>query len=82
MAGCLRTDQRRREQLTSGGKAMRYQPEWSADGKRIAFSDKDGRLFVVTVADKSITEVAQSQGGAIRDYEWSPDGELSGVQHG
>src|ERR1039457_7539777 len=32
------------EQLTTGGKAMRYQPAWSADGQRIAFGDKDGVL--------------------------------------
>src|SRR6185503_8012532 len=40
------------QQITTGGKAMRYQPEWSADGKRLAFSDKDGKLYVVTLADK------------------------------
>lgn len=62
------------EQLTTGGKAMRYAPEWSADGKRIAFSDKDGGLYVATIAGKSVVEVARSNGGAIRDYEWSPSG--------
>jgi len=30
-------------QITKGGSAMRYQPQWSADGKRIAFVIKTAR---------------------------------------
>ena len=61
-------------QVTTGGQAMRYQPEWSADGKRIAFGDKDGKIFVVTLADKKMTEIVDAPRGAIRDYVWSPSG--------
>ncbi len=61
-------------QITQGGTAMRYQPEWSADGKRIAFSDKDGKLFVVTLADRKLTQIADSPRGQIRDHAWSPRG--------
>lgn len=62
------------EQLTTGGKAMRYNPDWSPDGKYISFSDKDGKVFVLTVADKKLVEVADSRRGQVRDYRWSPKG--------
>ncbi len=62
------------EQITRGGTAMRYQPVWSADGQRIAFGDKDGKLHVVTLSDRKLTEIADSPRGQIRDYVWSPVG--------
>jgi tricorn protease len=61
-------------QITTGGTGMRYQPDWSADGKYIAFSDKDGKIFVVTLADKKATEIVDAPRGQIRDYVWSPSG--------
>ena len=62
------------EQMTHGGTAMRYSPEWAPDGKRIAFSDKDGKLYVLTLADRKVVEIADSPRGQIRDYIWSPRG--------
>jgi tricorn protease len=64
----------RPEQVTKGGEAMRYAPEWSAEGTHIAFSDKDGRLYVVALADRKTVQVADDPRGMIRDYTWSPKG--------
>jgi tricorn protease len=62
------------ERITSGGKVFRYQPKWAPDDQRIAFSDKDGKLWVINLADKKLQEIAHSVDGEIRDYEWSPGG--------
>jgi len=62
------------ERLTNGGKAMRYAPEWSADGKRIAFSDKDGRIWIYSFDDKSLKQVYDAARDQVRDYTWSPKG--------
>lgn len=60
------------EQITSGGHAQRYNPIWSSDGKKILFSDKDGRLYVLTLATKQLLQIADAADGLIQDYDWSP----------
>ena len=62
------------EQLTSEFEAMLYSPEWAPDGKRLAFSDKDGKLYVLTVANKKVALIADDEHGMIRDYAWSANG--------
>ena len=62
------------EQLTQGGQERRYGTTWSPDGERIAFHDKSGRIWVLTLADKTLREVARDKGGNAGDYTWSPDG--------
>jgi tricorn protease len=47
---------------------------WSPDSERLAFSDKDGRLYVVSVADGAEIEVADDIYGILQDQAWSPDG--------
>src|SRR4030095_294236 len=53
------------EQITRGGQAMRYIPRWAADGKRLAFGDKDGKLFILTLADRKLIEIADTPRGQI-----------------
>ncbi len=62
------------EELTHGFHAMLYQPSWAADGKHIAFSDKDGKLYVLSLDDKKVTQIAQNPRGRIPEYPWSADG--------
>jgi len=61
------------EQVTSGYKGFKYQPVWSPDSKRIAWSDKDTRLWYVDIKDKKPVEVDKGKYGEITNYAWSPD---------
>ncbi len=60
--------------LTKGNKARLYRPAWSRDGKRVAYSDKEGRIYVVTVADGKQVLVADERNYQAEDYVWSPCG--------
>jgi tricorn protease len=62
------------QQITTGGKTQRYGPSWSHDSKKIAFSDKDGKVYVLTVATKQLQQIADAPNGQIFDYDWSPKG--------
>jgi len=61
------------ERLTTDGAVMRYPPAWSPDNRRLAFGDKTGRLWVLEIATKRLTEVAHDSGGYIGDQHWSAD---------
>lgn len=61
-------------QLTDGGDMFRYAPDWAPDNTSIAFSDKEGRLWVVDVASRRTRQVADERWGQLNDYSWSPDG--------
>ena len=62
------------EAVTRGRQGMIYAPEWSAEGTHLAFSDKDGKLFVLTLAGRTLALVADDERALIRDYAWSPKG--------
>ncbi len=60
-------------QLTTTLRGMLYAPAWSPDDKRIAFSDKNGKIYVLGVDDKKLVEIADDDYGLVQDYSWSPD---------
>src|ERR1022692_4745730 len=61
------------EQITSGHKGFMFQPVWSPDGSKIAWADKDLKLWYVDVKEKKPVEVDRAKFGEITNYNWSPD---------
>lgn len=61
-------------QLSTSAPGQKTGPSWSADSKMIAFGDKDGKVYVLTVATKQIQQIADAPNGGIQDYDWSPKG--------
>ncbi len=62
------------ERLTTNGTVFRYDGTPSPDGKRLAWGDKDQRLWVMEVGKAAPVLVAESGVDDITDVEWSPDG--------
>ncbi len=61
--------------LTEGSDSWIMGPIWSPDSKRIAYSDKKNRLWMLDVKSGKKAEVDRSRFGPIRHYSFSPDGE-------
>ena len=61
------------EPITSGHKGFMLQPGWSPDSSKIAWADKDLKLWYLDVKEKKPVEVDRAKYGEITNYNWSPD---------
>ena len=65
------------EPITSGHKGFMFQPAWSPDSSKIAWADKDLKLWYVDIninsKEKKPVEVDRGKYGEITNYNWSPD---------
>jgi tricorn protease len=61
------------EAVTTGHKGFMFQPTWSPDSTKIAWADKDLKLWYVDVKAKKPVEVDRAKFGEINNYNWSPD---------
>src|SRR5271157_5890702 len=61
------------EQITSGHKGFMFQPAWSPDSTKIAWADKDLKLWYVDIKAKQPVEVDRGKYFEIHNYNWSPD---------
>jgi len=61
------------EPITRGHKGFMFQPAWSPDSSKIAWADKDLKLWYVDIKEKKPVEVDRGKYGEITNYSWSPD---------
>jgi tricorn protease len=61
------------QQVTSGHKGFMFQPQWSPDSSKIAWADKDLKLWYVDIKEKQPVEVDRGKFFEIQNYSWSPD---------
>jgi tricorn protease len=64
------------EALTSDLDVQLNPPNWAPGGKHIAFTDKDGIVYVVGVADRKLVKAAKDAFGRVGDLAWSADGQF------
>ena len=60
-------------QVTTGSDTYKYQPYWSADSKKLLWSDRKQKLQYIDIVTKTVTIVDRDTVFEIRDYAWSPD---------
>ncbi|MHB8078166.1 MAG: S41 family peptidase [Candidatus Krumholzibacteriia bacterium] len=61
-------------QVTHGAAKWRFDPRWSPDSQRLAFSDSDFDLWLVEASDGALTKVDHAPVREIDDLAWSADG--------
>ncbi len=61
------------QEITSGHKGFMFQPAWSPDSSKIAWADKDLKLWYVDLKEKKPVEVDRGKFFEIQNYAWSPD---------
>ena len=61
------------QEITSGHKGFMFQPVWSPDSTKLAWADKDLKLWYVDIKEKKPVEVDRGEYFEIHHYNWSPD---------
>ena len=62
------------EQLTKTGEVLRWVAVPSPDGKHVAHTDKNQRLFVYDVKNRKDRKIEESKVDDFEELAWSPDG--------
>jgi tricorn protease len=60
-------------QWTKFGAGFRYRPVWSPDGRRLAFADQRGAIFICDVATQEVREIDREPWAELPELAWSAD---------
>jgi tricorn protease len=66
-------ESKEKTRLTTDGHCRKFETQWSPDSKKIAFSDRDNKLYYVDIATKKQILIDHSERSGYRGYGWSPD---------
>ncbi|MFV0544107.1 MAG: PDZ domain-containing protein [Marinicella pacifica] len=61
------------KRITTDGQIWRFNPVWSPDSEKLAFSDKDHILWSVSIDGGKPKKLDSSSTNDIEHYRWSPD---------
>ena len=64
------------EALTSGLVGQLNGLVWSPDGRHLAFTDKEGIVYVLDVAGRKLAKAAKDAFARVGDLAWSPDSQF------
>ncbi|UCD16680.1 MAG: PD40 domain-containing protein [Candidatus Zixiibacteriota bacterium] len=66
-------DGKQKIRLTADGACYRYELFWSPDSRKLAFSDKDLKLYYLDVDSKESVQFDHTPHTMVRHFSWSPD---------
>ncbi|WP_018692046.1 S41 family peptidase [Algicola sagamiensis] len=61
------------QRITFDGRTWRFQPFWSPNSQKLAFTDAENKLWVVDIDSKKPKLIDQSPYEKIHEVQWSPD---------
>lgn len=64
---------KKHQRVTEDGQIWRFNPVWSPDSEKLAFSDKDHILWAVSIDSGQPQQLDSSSTNDIEHYRWSPD---------
>ena len=66
-------DGKEKIRLTTDGRCLRYNPVWSPDSRKLAYSDKELNLYYIDIDTKKPVKIVRATRNEIHDHTWSPD---------
>jgi len=67
------SDRKEKLRLTTDGHCYRFPMTWSSDSKKLAYTDRDLKLYYVDIDSKKIKNFDRADRTIVTHFSWSPD---------